>query len=206
MLDTIYHVMTSGSTLGLFLQVVPITLLVGVVYILLRWRWLKKRRLPVDWPSEVFRWLFVCYLTGLCNLVLVPANLWSRIWYFLRNGYGTWDLDPPFSGGVNLVPMLFKCLAGEVTVGRWVREMLMGNLLMFLPLGFFLPFVTKKVNGRNIWIVAAVIPAAVEAIQFIIGRGVDMDDLLANFAGILLGFLAASAIKKLANRKNPRAQ
>ena len=75
-----YQLLVSGGVVGLFLQVVPITCLVGVIYAVYRYIRIKKRNTSVKWNIEILRLLFVCYLTGLINLTLVPHNLWSNIW------------------------------------------------------------------------------------------------------------------------------
>ena len=80
MFDGLYAVVMSGSLIGIFLQVVPITFLVGLVYAIYRLVKIRKRELSVSWGAEIMRWLFVCYLTGLINLVLVPRNFWTYIW------------------------------------------------------------------------------------------------------------------------------
>ena len=198
MFEAIYQMMQSGSTMGSFLRVVPITLLVGAGYAVYRWLKIKRQKLSVSWFSEIMRWLFVCYLTGLVNLVLVPGNLWGSIWYSLRVGAAEIEFDQPFSGGFNLVPTVVKCLMGELTLGNWVKEMLVGNLLMFLPMGFFLPFVSERVDRRTIWKLAVILPIAIEIIQLVIGRSFDVDDLLLNFAGIVTGYFAAVGVKALA--------
>jgi glycopeptide antibiotics resistance protein len=72
------------------------------------------------------------------------------------------------------------------------------NFLMFLPLGFFLPFVSEKVNIRSVWKYAIIIPIVVEVIQPVVGRSFDVDDLILNFAGIVVGFFIAAAIKSVA--------
>ena len=200
MLDSVYQVMQSGSVIGSFLRVVPITLLVGAGYAVCRHIKVKRQGLCVDWFSEIVRWLFVCYLTGLINLVLVPSNLWGSIWYSLRVGVLEINLGRPFSGGVNLVPTFVECLMGEFTMGSWVREMLTGNLLMFLPMGFFLPFVSEHMDKRGILRIAVVVPVVIEMIQLIIGRSFDVDDLLLNFAGIIIGYAVAVGVKSFVRK------
>ena len=201
-LDSLYQIMKSGSVFGLFLQVVPITLLVGIVYALWRVIEVRRKRLKVNCGQEMIRWFFVCYLTGLINLILVPRNLWSHIFFFLKNGYLAGGLDPMFSGGINLIPIFIKCLMGEYTIGRWVRDMLTGNLLMFVPLGFFLPIVSNRVDRHNVLKIAVSIPIAVEVVQLVIGRSFDVDDLLMNFAGIIIGYFVAVGIKALMQKKD----
>lgn len=196
MLDSIYQIMKSGTVFGQFMQVIPITCVVGILYAVWRVIRVKKKKLHIQWGAEIMRWLFVCYLTGLINLVLVPSNMWSHFFFFLKNGYPAGDLDPLFSGGFNLTPTLLKCLMGEYTIGRWVRDMLTGNLLMFIPMGFFLPLVSERVGRHNILKIAVAVPVVVEVIQIIIGRSFDVDDLILNFAGIVAGYFIAVGIKK----------
>ena len=75
--------------------------------------------------------------------------------------------------------------------------MLIYNFLMFVPFGFFLPFVSEKVNYRSIWKIAVIVPIVVEVIQLIVGRSFDVDDLILNFAGITAGYFVAVGIKSL---------
>jgi glycopeptide antibiotics resistance protein len=188
--------MISGSVFGLFLQVVPITVLVGLAYGIYRWILIKRRGLTVRWGAEIMRWLFVCYLTGLVNLVLVPANLWTFIWTNIFVGYSQSELTF-FSDEFNLIPTLFKLFTGELTIGHWVLKMMLYNFLMFLPFGVLLPFVSDRVNAHNIWKYAVIVPVVVEVIQPMVGRSFDVDDLILNFAGIVAGFFIAEAVKTL---------
>lgn len=199
----LYSLLNSGSVLSLFLQVIPITLLVGVIYAVYRCIRIKKHGNTVSWGTEIMRWLFVCYLTGLINLILVPANLWMCIWANVFVGYSHSELAF-FSGDFNLVPTVFKLITGELTIGRWVLKMLVYNFLMFVPFGFFLPFVSEKINNRSIWKVAVIVPIIVEVIQPVVGRSFDVDDLILNFAGIIVGYFIALGVKNISQRKEDK--
>ena len=87
-----------------------------------------------------------------------------------------------------------------MTLGSWVKEMLLGNILMFLPLGFFLPFVTRRVNRKNIFAFALCVPLVLESLQIVLGRSFDIDDLLCNFLGITVGYFAAAAVRRIGKR------
>ena len=189
-MSKLYSLLNSGSVLSLFLQVIPITLLVGVIYAVYRCVRIKNHGNTVSWGTEIMRWLFVCYLTGLINLILVPANLWMFIWANVFVGYSHSEIVF-FSGDFNLVPTVIKLITGELTIGRWVLKMLVYNFLMFVPFGFFLPFVSEKNNNRSIWKVAVIVPILVEVIQPVVGRSFDVDDLILNFAGIIVGYFVA---------------
>lgn len=196
-----YQLLVSGGVLGLFLQVVPITCLVGFIYAVYRCLRIKKQQISVVWRNEIMRRLFVCYLTGLINLTLVPNNLWSNIWARIYLGYSQNEITF-FSGGFNFIPTIIKVLSGEFTFGSWMKTMLVGNLLMFIPMGFFLVFVHPKIHSKDILKVAAIIPVTVEIIQPIVGRSFDVDDLILNFIGIMIGYFAAAGIRTLISKKD----
>ena len=180
----------------MFLEVVPITCVAAVLYGAVRRTQIRKSGQPVRPGREVLRLLFVCYLTGLVNLVLVPNNFWTYIWFYLKNGYAGCQVGPLFSGSVQVRSALLGMITGERVAGRWVLEMLAGNLLMFVPMGFFLWALFPKMRGRRIWKLCALIPAVVEGIQPMLGRSFDIDDLVLNGMGILVGYGIAAAIKK----------
>ena len=200
MFNWLRSIMNSGSVLGYFFQAVPITCIVGIIYVIICVVILKRNKLKIEWLKEIMKLLFTCYLTGLISLVILPANFWLD--FFDGVFLGWWDeMLPIFSfGGFNLVPSLIKALSGELTIGSWVKTMLIGNIAMFLPLGFFLPFVTERVNRKNIFVVSIAVPFIVELLQMIFGRSFDVDDLICNFIGIVAGFFIGFAIKTSSRR------
>ena len=192
--------MNSGSVPGYFLQAVPVTLLVGLVYLILRLAVLRRKQAPVSWPPEAVKLAFVCYLTGLCSLVILPANFWLHV--FDGIFFGWWESMGEFFrlGEINLVPTLVKCLSGEFSLDSWVKAMLVGNVVLFLPFGLFLPFAVQKLSKKQLLTVAAATPLTVEILQLFVGRSFDVDDLLCNFLGIILGLLLAWALQRLVTR------
>mgnify|MGYP000501998621 CR=1 FL=1 len=206
-----------------FLNVVPITIIVGIIYVIYRIIKIKKNKLSVRVAAEIaifaalafafdaiqggiFKGVFasggsigfVCYLTGLINLVLVPSNLWSHFWFYVKNGYSTGDSLGWFSGSFNFVPSLYKYLIkGELSIGTWIRDMLIGNMLMFIPMGIMLPLVFKNINKKNIFVVAILITLSIEILQPIVGRSFDIDDIIMNFIGSIIGYLAVTIFIKL---------
>ena len=189
--------MNSGSVFGYFLQALPVAVLVGILYFIIRIALLKKRKNKIDWLSEVLRVLFVCYLTGLVSLVVLPANFW--LCFYEGIFFGWWDgLQERFHiVDVNLVPSVIKCLAGELALGSWVKMMLVYNILMFVPFGFFLPLTTRIESFRKMLGIAVLTPVCVEVLQLVFGRSFDVDDLICNFIGILAGAALAFAVLKI---------
>jgi glycopeptide antibiotics resistance protein len=73
---------------------------------------------------------------------------------------------------------------------------LLGNLLIFTPMGFLLPLLSKKFRkARKVVCVGFFSSLAVETIQFIFRVGsADVDDLILNTLGAWLGYLAYKSI------------
>ena len=93
-----------------------------------------------------------------------------------------------------LIP--FKTITEYITAivegsarGHAIRN-LAGNLLLLLPLGFFLPFFIRKTAKIMIYtVVVTVIILAIEVAQLITFTGsLDIDDFILNLSGALLGF------------------
>ena len=76
---------------------------------------------------------------------------------------------------------------------------LVGNVVMFVPLGFGLPWVNPRL--RRLWktlLVSAGIIAAVELVQLVtlLGR-CDVDDLILNLIGVAVGYAAFAIWSKV---------
>ena len=112
MFNWLRSIMNSGSVLGYFFQAVPITCIVGIIYVIICVVIVKRNKLKIEWLKEIMKLLFTCYLTGLISLVILPANFWLD--FFDGVFLGWWDeMLPIFSfGGFNLVPSLIKALSG----------------------------------------------------------------------------------------------
>ncbi len=188
--------MNSGTILGYFLQALPIACIAGIVFFAIRLRLLRKRKEPIEWRREILQAVFVCYLTGLISLVVLPANFWLSVYDGIFLGWWN-EMGQVFRlGEVNLVPAVVRCLRGELSLRSWGKTMLLGNVAMFVPLGFFLPLVTGIKSGRKLVLAAAVVPLCLETAQLLFGRSFDMDDLLCNFFGIVLGAVIADAVSQ----------
>ena len=68
---------------------------------------------------------------------------------------------------------------------------------MFIPMGIFLPLCFKNINKKNIFKYAVLIPFAIEVLQLVAGRSFDIDDLVMNILGIVIGYFIVELVKKL---------
>ena len=71
------------------------------------------------------------------------------------------------------------------------------NILLFIPLGFFLPFQTpkKRISFIRILLVAFLFSVSIEMLQYITGRGItEVDDVINNTLGGVLGWCGQRVI------------
>jgi len=100
-------------------------------------------------------------------------------------------------GGVNLIPFkeMFRYPIGSENFYRQV----VGNIILFVPFGFFATYYTKVNKIRSITLITFLVSLTIETVQKFIGRSFDIDDILLNLLGGIGGFLifvALDAIRK----------
>lgn len=101
------------------------------------------------------------------------------------------------NSGYNLVPFteIFRYPIGSTPFYINV----IGNIILFIPFGYFISTYIKPKKILPILLVSIISSSTVEFVQLCIGRSFDIDDILLNAVGALIGFLlyvAFNAIKK----------
>ena len=118
---------------------------------------------------------------------------------------------PRYHLNYNLVP--FKTIVGYIKAladGSMNRHIpiqnIAGNLLVFMPMGFYLPFFSKKMAKFKMFaITVSVLIISVELMQFILRVGsLDIDDFILNLVGALIGFVICTH-RPLSNLQKLRA-
>lgn len=79
-----------------------------------------------------------------------------------------------------------------------------GNIIAFMPMGFFLPAVTgKRLGSMQILLLVFFFSLAVETVQLLTKLGCfDVDDLILNTLGGLLGYLIYRIYYMLSRKKH----
>lgn len=164
-----------------------------VVLVVLYWRWYGKDGKEPNFPflkRAVAILLLLCYLGGLAAITLLQ-----------RENHGVMG-----RGYIQAWPFLaFMEAWNAFTLQVWLNPLL--NIAMFFPLGILLPL-TAKPFRRWYWTLAAGLGAsfAIETAQFFTGRGqADVDDLLCNTLGAMIGFCLCMAVIRLAEDRKRHA-
>lgn len=107
------------------------------------------------------------------------------------------DTEINTSGGLNLVPFteMFRYRIGS----EMFYSNVIGNILIFIPFGYFISNYVNASKISHILFISILSSLTVELVQLQIGRSFDIDDIILNVVGSILGFLlyiALSAIRK----------
>ena len=135
----------------------------------------------------------VVYLAMVAALTIVPTHL-SRI----RSA------DP---NHINLIPLdySYRCFLQDSGMHPHLTAFCLrntlGNVALFMPLGILLPFVDKRFRSlRRVLLLALCMSLVIETLQFVLRfvgnpRAVDIDDVLLNTLGAVLGYLIYRGLK-----------
>lgn len=101
----------------------------------------------------------------------------------------------------NLIPYLVRCAVNGhldylVKSTHHIIHFLL-NVSLFLPFGLLFPFIYKKATLAKVTLIGLSLSLVVEIAQiFINGRDCDIDDLLCNVLGTVVGYLLYALMKK----------
>lgn len=147
------------------------------IYLVLRRPW------RYDWKRETLVGVFALYFLFLLFLTLrngtwgTPLQLLHRAQTRL-NTMDRINLRPFFTIRLFFHPGLEKAFLINVV----------GNVVMFLPFGFFLPLLWKQNRSLlRLLLFPLLLTVTIESIQLLIGRQPDMDDVMLNALGGYLG-------------------
>lgn len=144
----------------------PMIALTCVVLITIRLTYLLKNKKKFVIGNEIMMLAFIVYILCLFQIV--------------TNG------DVSGVHGVNVT--LFKELTRYQIGSRLFYRNIIGNILMFIPFGFFTSYYLKLDKKRIIFYITLVVSIFIELIQLKIGRAFDVDDIILNMVGSLLGY------------------
>ncbi len=153
--------------------------------------------------------LFILYIGALVFVLIVPNNyrghnvlvdgLTGELWLaYVADGFNL----VPFQG---IAEQLGSIIAGESAIRNMVY--LLGNLVGFMPLGFFLPVLFTQEHSFKVFFFTVFSAIAVlELTQLLTMRGsFDIDDIILNTAGACLGFLITKKMVRSTSERSTTA-
>jgi len=121
--------------------------------------------------------LFVLYI------IILGLLLFNRGIDYSKTTYITYNLIP----FATIKRYLFILKGGDIFL---FTINIIGNVIVFIPFGFFIPRLFTKLNKYIYMIlIALLIPIVIEVTQLVLSVGImDIDDLILNFIGIIVGY------------------
>lgn len=145
---------------------------------------------------KVFLWLvFVLYIALLIKVILIKYMPLSYLMQNLELGLNPFQMNfVPFSTIISYI------VSDNFTVSV---QNILGNIVIFIPFGFLLPILISRFQKLvTMLLVSFCFSLTFEIIQllFPILGSFDVDDLILNTLGALLGFMLFTLIKRLTQR------
>ena len=106
--------------------------------------------------------------------------------------------DINYHSGINYIPFteIFRYKVGSTLFLLNV----VGNIIIFIPFGIFITKVLKTNKFLPLFIVSIIASLCIESVQLYIGRAFDVDDILLNCLGSILGWFIYVILNKLNDR------
>lgn len=153
----------------------------------------KRRKTPGRRGLRIF---FFIYL-----LIVIKLIIFKYPFAQLKEIAASWEKDVILEGLDTANFTLFKTIRMYIDYSYKLNsfENLVGNVVVFIPFGFLLPYVMK--SGRNFFVMllnALVFVAGIEIFQLFSAFGAfDVDDILLNCLGAATGYFVYLAVEKI---------
>ena len=176
-----------NTTPGYVLQTLPFAAAAGAVWWYLKFR--KDKTVPLS--KKIRCVLFVCYIAEVVCLVF----FFSSIRYF-------WGVLFLHNKPENIINVLFKKRASNFIPDfyRHINKETVLNVVLFLPFGVLYPLAKSGVNWRQTVLAGLICTACIEALQPVLGRAFDVNDVILNAIGVFISatlfFLFMRVIKR----------
>ncbi len=158
--------MIRETVLEIFANVWPMVFITSVIMVSLRITYLLKNKQEFIFYKELLLFGFVIYVICLFYVVSFQDVSWSTS---------------------NFIPFkeMFRYTLGS---NLFIRNVI-GNILIFMPFGFFTGYFLKLDKGITAFILSLLVSSSIEVTQLYIGRVFDIDDILLNVLGGMCGYL-----------------
>lgn len=144
----------------------PMILIVTVILVSLRIAKYNQTKKKIVLYEELLKYSFVIYIISLFYVVTFQDVSWSSS---------------------NFIP--FKEMFRYRIFSKLFFKNVVGNMLMFLPYGFFVSYFLKLNKSKIIFILSFIVSLTIETTQLIIGRVFDVDDIMLNIVGAFAGYI-----------------
>jgi len=155
----------------------PMVLIITVIVSSLRIAYLLNNNKKFCLHKEVLSLIFIIYILCLYHVVT-----------FQDINYGT----------NNFIPFK-EIFRYDINSTKFIKN-IVGNIIMFIPYGFFASYYLKNRKFSTIFILSLVVSLTIEIVQLNIGRVFDIDDIILNTIGGITGYLLYVGIDAISSK------
>ena len=160
--------------LGILNHVWKILFISIFILIALRIIYFKIHKKKIVFYKEVLRILCLIYLICLFYVITFQDVEWSTS---------------------NYIP--FKEITRYSFGSKLFIKNVIGNIIMFIPFGFFVGYFFKIKKKKTMFIITIFVSTSIELLQRQIGRVFDIDDIILNVLGGMIGFIVYDTFKDI---------
>lgn len=157
-------------------QTWPTIVICLVILITLRIVYVIKNHEKIVLHKELLKLAFIVYILCLFYVVTFQDVSWSSS---------------------NFIP--FKEMLRYEIGSRLFLKNILGNIVMFMPYGFFVGYFLKLEKPTVAVVLTVIVSTTIETIQLMIGRVFDIDDILLNIVGGIMGCYMFTILHKIEN-------
>ena len=170
-------IMFRNTILEIFKDVFPMMLICLVILISLRLVYLIKNKKKFIFYKEVLYLGFLIYIICLFRVVSFQ--------------------DVNFSD-FNIIPL--KEISRYQFGSRLFIKNVIGNMIMFIPYGFFISYILEEKKPFVPFFLTILVSVTIEITQYRIGRVFDIDDIILNIIGGVIGYIVYLMTIKIKNK------
>ncbi len=155
----------------------PMIFIFSIIISSIRITYLIKKKKKFIFYREFLGLLFIIYILTLFHVVT-----------FQDTNYGTSNFTP--------FTEMFRYSFGS----RLFIKNIVGNLLLFIPFGLFVSYYLKLKSIYPVLFLSLISSLSIEITQYKIGRVFDVDDIILNIFGAIIGFMIYIAIDSISKK------
>ncbi|WP_377896890.1 VanZ family protein [Gottfriedia sp. OAE603] len=150
------------------------------------------------WYKELIGLLLVLYSLMVISVTLFPLYIHPHGKFH----FPYWSINYiPFVSIIRDINEVGIAYSGDtIFMIKLIVRNVGGNIVMFMPLGLFAPLIWEDCKRfKNILMIGLIVSLGIESLQFVenllrvsLGRIIDIDDVICNVLGTILGYLIYS--------------
>ncbi len=174
------------------INMLPFMLLAMPFYLIGRIFYIRKKKIEINYYHEIGLFIFTIFIVGLASQTIIPKLeiISSNRLSIVKSRVHKTNLIP-----FKIIEETYREIIKYKNINYFLINFL-GNIIMFIPIGFFLSLLWK-LEDKKVVMIGFCSSLFIETSQLFLRRGTDVDDLILNTLGVYLGLVLYKLLKKI---------